>query len=150
MKADKKGQFDLSGNEDLGFKSFKLTQSNFTEWQPTLERDTSQLELRFTQAESPLVPGWTPEALLTEILLLQGFPLDSRARPLAEFQSNRVLEITSEFCQHRLYVCLDEKIQPETVQAFKLRPEDILVTLDSALSDEAKIRLADQVNLQVI
>ena len=135
---------------DLGFKSLILTNSNFSEWQPYTERDTPQLELRFTQAESPLVAGWTPENLLAEILLLQGFPLDSRARPLAEFKSNRVLEITSEFCQHRLYVCLDPKIQPETVQAFKLRPEDILVTLDSALSDEAKIRLADQVNLKVI
>lgn len=149
-KDDKKGKLELVPKTDLGFKCFVLKTTHFTEWQPTTERDTSQLELRFTQAESPLVPGWTPENLLTEILLLQGFPLDSRVRPLAEFQSNRVLEVTSEFCQHRLYVCLDEKIQPETVQAFQLRPEDILVALDSALSDEAKIRLADQVNLQVI
>jgi len=150
IKADKKGKLDLMGELDLGFKSYKLAQSHFPEWQPYTERDTNQLELRFTQAESPLVAGWTPENLLAEILLLQGFPLDSRARPLAEFQSNRVLEVTSEFCQHRLYVCLDPKIQPETVQSLKLRPEDILVTLDSALSDEAKIRLADQVNLKVI
>jgi adenine-specific DNA-methyltransferase len=150
LKKESQGALDLYPNEDLGFKSYKLSYSNFTEWQPYTERDTSQLELRFTQAESPLVAGWTLENLLAEILLLQGFPLDSRARPLDEFKSNRVLEVASEFCQHRLYVCLDPKIQPETVQALKLRPEDILVTLDSALTDEAKITLADQVNLKVI
>ena len=150
MKKEMEGQLDIFAEEDLGFKCFKLQHSNFSDWENFVGNDASQLELHFTQAESPLVAGWTPENLLAEILLLQGFPLDSRARPLAEFKSNRVLEITSEFCQHRLYVCLDAKIQPETVQAFKLRAEDILVTLDSALSDEAKIRLADQVNLKVI
>jgi adenine-specific DNA-methyltransferase len=150
MKADKKGQLDLSGDEDLGSRSFKLDQSHFTKWQPYTERDTTQLELRFQQAEAPLVENWKPENLLTEILLLQGFPLDSRVRPLPEFKKNDVKEVSSEFCQHRLYVCLDGKAQPETVAAIKLRPEDILVCLDSALTDEDKITLADRCNLKVV
>ncbi len=147
---EEKGQLNFSPERDLGFKCFRLDRSNFAEWQSFTERAVPQLELRFAQAESPLVAGWTPENLLSETLLLQGFPLDSRVRPLAELKANRVLEITSEFCQHRLYVCLDTQIQPETVAALKLRNEDILVTLDSALSDEAKIRLSDQCNLKVI
>ena len=66
------------------------------------------------------------------------------------FKTNRLLEVSSEFCQHRLYVCLDGNVQPETVADIKLRPEDILVCLDSALSDEAKITLYDRCNLKVI
>ena len=62
-----------------------LAHSNFKEWQPFIDKDSAQLELRFSQAETPLVESWKPENLLTEILLLQGFPLDSRIRPMPEF-----------------------------------------------------------------
>lgn len=150
IKAENQGKIDFNPNNDLGFRCFQLEKSHFVQWRPYAEEDTGQLELRFQQAETPLVPGWQPGDLLTEILLLQGFPLDSRVRELAEFGHNRMQEVSSEFCQHRLYVCLDKSIQAETVPAIQLRPEDVLVCLDSALSDEAKIVLADRCNLKVI
>jgi adenine-specific DNA-methyltransferase len=150
IRKERKGQLKLSDNEDIGFRSFKLTSSFFREWQPNVDRDIPQLEMRFQQAETPLVEGWKPENLLVEILLLQGFPLDSRIRPMPEFKKNDMKEVSSEFCQHRLYICLDPKIQPETVSTLRLRPEDILACLDSALSDEAKIQMSDQCNLKVI
>lgn len=134
----------------IGFISFELTRTNITEWKLYLGNDTSQLELRFGQTETPLVESWKPENLLVEIMLLQGFPLDSRIHHMPEFKKNDVKEVSSEYCQHRLYVCLDARVQPETAAALHLRPEDILVFLDSALSDEAKIQLADQCNLQII
>ena len=136
--------------EDLDVKSLKLIHSHFTEWQPYTERDSSQLELRFTEAESPLVPDWQPENLLAEILLLQGFPLVSRVKVLPEFKANKVKQVISEFVGHHLYICLDKNIKAETVAKIDIRPEDILVCLDSALSDEAKVKLADQCNLKVI
>jgi adenine-specific DNA-methyltransferase len=145
-----KGELKFHPDEDLGFKSFTLVHSTFSEWESYTERDTSQLEMRFSQAELPLVNGWKPENLTVEIILMQGFPLDSQFRPLPEFKKNDVKEVSSDFCQHRLYVCLDPRVQPETVSALNLRPEDILVCLDSALSDEAKIQLSDQCNLKVI
>jgi adenine-specific DNA-methyltransferase len=137
-------------NLDFGFKCYSLSHSNFNEWISFNGNDTTQLELSFKQAEIPLIAGCKPENLLVEILLLQGFPLDSRIHPIPEFKKNDVKEVSSDFCQHRLYVCLDPKVQPETVSAFHLRSEDILVCLDSALSDEAKIKLSDQCSLKVI
>lgn len=110
----------------------------------------SQLEMLFTNSETPLVKGWQPENLVAEILLLQGFPLDSQVRSLPEFKANEVQQVTSEFIGHHLYVCLDKKVKAETVAKIILRSEDILVCLDSALSDEAKVKLADQCNLKVI
>jgi adenine-specific DNA-methyltransferase len=150
MKKGTEGQLDIFIEEDLGFKTFKLQRSNFSEWENYADGNTNQLELRFAQAESPLVVGWTSENMLAEILLLQGFPLDSRIRTMPEYHNNKVQEVSSDFCQHRLYVCLDENAHPETVAAIHLRPEDVLVCLDSALSDEAKITLADRCNLKVI
>jgi len=135
---------------DGGFRSYLLDKSYFKEWQSFTGRDTSQLELRFEQSETPLVEGWKPQNLLAEILLLQGFPLDSKVRSMPEFKANEVQQVTSEFVTHPLYVCLDKKIKPETVSKLKLSSEDIFVCLDSALSDEAKVKLADQCNLKVI
>lgn len=150
IKADTKGKLELYKDQDIGFKSYQLLHSNFSEWQAFTGKDTAQLELRFDQAETPLVEGWISENLLTEILLLQGYPLDSSVRSLPEFKANEVKQVTSEFVGHHLYVCLDKKVKAETVAKLSLRPEDILVCLDSALSDEAKVNLADQCNLKVI
>jgi len=55
---------------------------------------------------------------------------------------------------HELMVCLDETIQPATVERLKsgeiLRREDIFICLDSALTDEAKVVLDDRLQLKVI
>jgi len=135
---------------DFGFRIFKFSNSNFASWDNYSGHDTQELLGLFDKFESPLIKDWKPENLLIEILLLQGFPLDSHVREMLEFKANRLLEVSSEFCEHRLYVCLDKQVKPETVAAIKIRPEDILVCLDSALSDESKITLADQCNLKVI
>jgi adenine-specific DNA-methyltransferase len=134
----------------MGFVTYCLSYSNFKEWQPYRGRETEQLEGLFDRFETPFIEGWQPENLLTEILLLQGFPLDSRIRSIPEFSHNQIHEMTSDFIQHRLYVCLDKTILPNTVSSIHLRPEDVFVCLDSALSDEAKIMLADRCNLKVI
>lgn len=149
-KKSQKGKLELFTGLDFGFRYFELNKSNFQEWKEFSGKDTSQLELRFGQAETPLVEGWTPENLMTEILLLQGFPLDSSVKALPEFKANEVKQVTSEFVGHHLYICLDKKVKAETVAKLSLRAEDILVCLDSALSDEAKVNLADRCNLKVI
>ena len=150
IRSENKDKLKLEKAQDIGFRSYQLLSSNFIEWKLVAERDTSQLELRFGQTEAPLVEGWKPNNLLAEILLLQGFPLDSKVSSLPGYKANEVKQFTSAFVAHHLYICLDKKVKAETVAKIDLRPEDILVCLDSALSDEAKVKLADQCNLKVI
>ena len=83
----------VSSQADYGFYCYTLDNSNLRKWQPYIEHDTSQLELRFNQAESPLVAGWKPENLLVEILLLQGFPLDSRVTLLPDLTPTACLRL---------------------------------------------------------
>ncbi|RMH44089.1 MAG: hypothetical protein D6694_06250, partial [Gammaproteobacteria bacterium] len=107
----------------------------------------------FSQQASPLVDGWQPQALLTEILLIEGFPLDSRVVPLEEgFPENVVWRVHHPDVSHELFVCLDEEIQSDTVDRLPslLRAEDIFICLDSALTDEAKVTLDDRIRLKVI
>lgn len=155
LQEEKNGQLPLpegeqaAAPEDLGFSVFKLDRSHFVEWQSEVQ-DVSQLGLRFVQAESPLVEGWKPEDLLTEILLLQGFPLDSRVIPLDSIQSNHVQRVHSDACEHDLFVCLDAAIHPNTIPHLHLRDQDVFICLDAALTDQLKVQLADTCNLKVI
>jgi adenine-specific DNA-methyltransferase len=150
IKKDNQGMSNPNPGEDLGFKSYQLDHSNFKSWQPYTGNQSQQLETLFDRFETPLVDSWQPQNLLTEILLLQGFPLDSRIITLDAIQGNFVKRIHAEGVAHELFVCLDEKVNDETIQQLHLRAEDIFVCLDSTLSDKAKIRLADQCNLKVI
>jgi len=149
-KPNQKEDLRLYTEGDLGFRCYTLTHSNFKDWIPYENRDTSQLEILFDKHEIPLVDGWTPNTLLVEILLIHGFPLDSQTTFLDAIENNSVYRIHSEGMGHEMIVCLDEEVYDETIQKLNLRSEDILVCLDSALSDEVKIRLADQTNMKVI
>lgn len=161
MKEEQNGQLPLPATEDgqlspldLGFKVLKLTRSHFREWTPIQPTEAWTLDNLFEQHASPLVEGWTKEGLLTEILLLEGFPLDSRIIPLDGFDGNTLWRVHHEEIGHELMVCLDETIQPATVERLKsgeiLRREDIFICLDSALTDEAKVVLDDRLRLKVI
>jgi len=139
---------------DLGFKVLKLTSSHFKPWTPPEPTDAQTLDGRFAQHASPLVEGWTKDGLLSEILLIEGFPLDSRVIPLEAFTENVVWRVHHADVAHELFVCLDEKIQPATIERLKsgavLGREDLFICLDSALSDEAKVVLDDRLRLKVI
>jgi len=106
------------------------------------------------QQASPLEEGWTREGLLGEILLIEGFPLDSQVTPLEAFAENQVVRVHHPDVGHELFVCLDEKLTDASVARLKggsvLRAEDVFICLDSALSDEAKAVLDDRLRLKVI
>ena len=153
MQEEHAGQLDLNGREspeDLGFKVFKLAPSNFKHWQDYQGEDIQELQMRLDEAETPLVDSWKPPDLLTQILLIEGFPLDSRVAVQEGFAHNQVQLVTSDFHQHRLFVCLDPSIAAATIAQLDLQDQDIIVCLDAALSDEAKLRLSDSGNLHVI
>ncbi len=155
MQAKREGQMDLHPDEDLGFKVFRLERSHFKDWQPVEPTEPQKLDDLFAQHASPLRDGWTQETLLTEILLLEGFPLDSQIIPLAEaFPENAVWRVHHPDVAHDLFICLDKSLAETTVEKLKtgalLRGEDIFICLDAALTDEAKVTLDDRLRLKVI
>ncbi|MBM3149271.1 MAG: site-specific DNA-methyltransferase, partial [Chloroflexi bacterium] len=141
---------DRETPEDLGFRVFRLERSHFKAWQDYTGGDVAELETLFDRFESPLAEVWTPESLLVEIMLLQGFPLDSAVTPLPACPHNHVLRVTSDLVAHHLYVCLDERLHPATADTLALGAEDVFVCLDSALDEETKLRLQDGRNVVVI
>jgi adenine-specific DNA-methyltransferase len=136
--------------EDLGFKVFKLDRSNYKGWRDFDAGDVAELQTLFDRFETPLVDGWTPEDVLVEIMLMEGFPLDGTVAERPEFRRNRVQQVSSDMLAHKLYVCLDAHVYDETIAGLTMAEDDIFICLDSALSDEAKVQLEDGRRVKVI
>lgn len=135
---------------NIGFKVFKLDRSNFKAWKDYHGEDIKQLEMLFNGAETPLVDGWTPHSLLTEVMLIQGFLLDSTITQQADFKKNEVQLVVSPASIHRLFVCFDSQIHDDTIKGLKMNPEDVFVCLDSALTDQAKMSLSNNCTLATV
>ena len=134
----------ILSNLDMGFKVFRLAPSNYKKWQNYTGIDIKEAEDMFSQFESPLIEDWKPENLLTEVMLLEGFQLDSEISSLKNFPKNKVQRVSSGFCEHNLYICLDRDIYAETIKALSLGENDIFICLDNAITDQDKMRLDDK------
>lgn len=133
-----------SKNLDLGFNVYKLQRSNFKVWANIEMTDLKKLELEFDRFETPLIDNWKNEDLLTEVMLLEGFPLDSRIESDSNYKKNKVQVVSSDFCEHQLVLCLDKKVFAESIKALQLNDNDIFICLDSAITDEQKVTLSDK------
>ena len=136
-------------NEDLGFRVFKLERSSFLAWHNYEGDNINKLADLFSQTEKPLADGWTRDGLLVEVMLMEGFPLDSAVSKL-ESNRNDVRRITSDASGHALVTCFDERLYAETLRVVDLSDTDVFICLDSALTDEMKLRLADRCVLKTI
>jgi adenine-specific DNA-methyltransferase len=142
---------DDSTNTRLGFKVLQYTRSNIKQWKLTREENSRPISSLFDDLSGSLIQGWKKDELLSEIILLEGFPLTSKIEFEEEFHQNQLYKLTApDFCAHSLFVCLDEQIHSNTVDLLKMEKEDIFICLDSALSDELKTRLQDRFNVHVI
>ena len=130
---------------DFGFRSVTLAFSNYKPWKNYQGTSIADLETKLALFnESPLRDDYTKDGLLTEIILLEGFTLCSTISKLNEIKTNAIKKITSEYCEHSLLVCLDDKIEKETIANIQLGDDDVFICLDSAISTEDKLRLSDK------
>lgn len=152
MRAEGLQEARIQGEEaqDVGFKALRLTTSNFKHWRAYPGGSAEELQGLFDQTVSLLVDDWKEGDILTEVMLIQGFPLDSQLTQQSQLKTNKINLVYSDGCPFRLFVCLDKRIAGDSVNALKLNPEDHFVCLDTALTDVAKALLADICNLDAI
>lgn len=60
---------------DVGFRAYKLTDTNFTKWRMTSEADATTLEQHLLDLRDSADDNATPDSLLAELLLKQGYSL---------------------------------------------------------------------------
>jgi adenine-specific DNA-methyltransferase len=127
-----------------GFKYYKMKYSNYKKWQDVQSTKVEQLEMVLDEhANSPLMSDWSKNKLLTEIQLLEGFPLDSRIES-SNFGKNEVNQINHEDLETKLLICLDAQIEENLIVDLKLDSNTIFICLDTAISNQDKLRLSDK------
>ena len=138
-------------NNDFGFKVLKYTRSNFKKWNSWEEENIESIIPLFDNLKDPLISNWKMQDLFNEILLLEGFPLTSKISYLEEISQNKIYKTFAPyFCDHNLFICLEETIQKTTIDNLTMEKEDIFICLDSALSDELKAHVQNKFNVHVI
>lgn len=126
---------------DLGFRAYKLSESNFAKWRATSDAAPNQLEQHLLDLRGSANDDATTDALLTELLLKQGYSLteQSSVEDVAGLQVHSVGD-------GLLLAYLDEHTKPtlEQLRAVVDREPAKFVILEDAFQgdDELKTNLA--------
>jgi adenine-specific DNA-methyltransferase len=127
---------DPNQGQDLGFKAFKLTASNFKLWNPeTAPTDAAELAKQLELYVDNIQPGKTDEAILYEIILKAGFPLTAKIDPqIIGQQTVYVVE------NGALLVCLADPIEEATLRGMLALKPVKMVALDVAFHGNDQLK----------
>jgi adenine-specific DNA-methyltransferase len=130
---------------DLGFKVFKLTKSNYKVWEDV--QDETKLKEQLKLFEDPLVENYKDLDVIYEIILKEGYSLNSK---IEEFQTkpNKIYKISDD--EFFFYATLDTKLDEKSLKNLNLDQNTMFVCLDSALDDSQKTNLDKQCKLRTI
>lgn len=150
---------ELKGKLDVGFKVYRLAKSNISSYKPTTGSDQQSLLSALDAMEkqvTPLRDGFDMknpndvQGLLVEIILRQGFALDSNIEKATSLAGNTIYRIVDKGRPIVLHVCLDEKIKAETVKNIAFEEDDKFICLNKAITDELYAQLSDKGRVETI
>ncbi len=124
---------------DLGFKVFKLIESNFKIWDALAQAAKEQVGQQILDYVDHIQHKATQEDLLYELLLKLSFPLNEKVEKLT-LAKKHVFKIAD----GSLLICLEKELTMELIQAMiKLEPSRIICLDDGFRSkDELKANIA--------
>lgn len=140
---------ELSAVPDLGFRVFKLTHSNYRQWQPTENTGEimQQLEL---MADSLLIPNWKPADVIFEVAVKEGYGLNIQIDQIESSAASTVFRVTDPDKEQAYYICLDEQLPDDLLIQLGLTQDDLFICLDSALNDSLAANFALQARLKTL
>ena len=155
LQKDKDSKFAFAADkkmEDVGFKVFKLAKPNIEQWVPEGDRDPDSYAKKLGLFDDPLVAGWTPENVLCEVALREGFGLNATFKKKTLASGTTIYEVTDpdKDPPQTFAVCLDEEVRVDLSKHYPLSPDALLICRDKALDDTAAANLALQCRLKTI
>lgn len=120
---------------DLGFRVFKLTESNFTPWEADAAKDADGLARQLALHLNHVRDGRTAQDILYEILLRTGFPLATSVEAL-EIAGKAVHSIAG----GALLLCLERKLSLELIRAMADRKPERVVCLDEGFAGNDQLK----------
>lgn len=136
------GRSDEDNPADLGLRVYKLSDTNFSKWRTSSDVDEDELQQRFLELrDSTNGDDATPDSLLTEILLKQGYSLSEKIAP-AEIAGLDVRVVGDNL----VIAYLNEQVKPTLEQLRAVVDDDParIIVLEDAFQgdDELKTNLA--------
>lgn len=127
-------EFSLNTNS-VGFKVFKLTDSNFKSWESSGAQSPQDLEKQLEFHVDHVKRDRSPNDLLFEILLKDGFSLTTK------IQSKKIFDfVTYSVSDGMLLICLEDKLTLDLIKEIaNLRPERV-VFLDQGFSGNDQLK----------
>jgi adenine-specific DNA-methyltransferase len=152
-KVKKENQNKESGKKlDIGFKVFKLQNSNFRKWniltsEAGIEEVKSQAKLLI---DKPLVDKYKEEDVVQEVLLKEGFSLNSQVTKRKAKSKLDFFFVQDVENSKQAYITFEEKLTKEKVDELEIPKDTLFVCFDSALDDNLKANISRNINLKVI
>ena len=149
----------IKKGDDVGFKVFKLDDSNFNlkdEFEIIEDENIEELKKKYLDwlglwVDEPLVKDWKPIDIIYETILKEGLELNSKIEKI-KIKDNDFSYILDEKQNLDFYISLDEKITKETIEEIRTPQyrDNLFIFLDKALIDNDKINLITFIRLKVI
>jgi adenine-specific DNA-methyltransferase len=139
LNAKTEGKLDLEkAKPDRGFRSFKLTSSNFKLWEDATGGDSEKLKEQLKLYAENVLPDRQPESVLCEILLKSGLEISANIERL---------ESDTFSVGGRLIVCLDDPVDEARLRELIESAAEKIVCLDHGFrgNDALKANIAQQV-----
>ncbi len=121
--------------KDLGFKVLKLTKSNFSSWDVTVEKNPEAIQEQLFKHVQHISPEAEQEAILYELLLKSGFELTTPIKKL-ELENKHVFSVG----ENELLICLEKQLTHEVIKAMaELKPIRI-ICLDEGFQNNDQLK----------
>lgn len=145
IKEENKDKKDL----DLGFKTFTLEKSNYRMWNILGSEDTKEdiLDQAKLFTEKPLIDSYKEIDVVNEILLKEGFDLNSTVE---EKGGVYIISEKAEDEERRMFISFAKNVSEKDIEKLKLKNNDTFVCFDSALTDTIKVNIVRGINLNVM
>jgi len=153
MKKANEGKLPFPSNEtpeDLGFKVFKLAESNFRQWSGVEDSDIESYAEQMALFTDPLIDGWEIESVIYEVAIKEGLSLSSSIEPVEDIPENTVFCVIDQDKEQSFTICLDNKISDSIIQSLDLKCDDLFICRDVSISDKTAANLALQCRLKII
>ncbi|QDZ80158.1 site-specific DNA-methyltransferase [Priestia megaterium] len=139
-------------NLDRGFTVYTLNKSYIKNWNGYKGDSLKELEETLDLFKNAhFREGWTDKDVIVELMLNQGFPLDSIIRKLEDVNDNDLWIINHKDIPFNMYVCLNEKLDNSTVDYLvRKSAHNMFICIDDALTNKAKLILSETMKVKTI
>ena len=136
--------------EDLGFRVFKLSESNYKQWQGVTGQSAEAYVGQMEFVLDPLRDGWKLQDVVWEVAIKEGFGLGSTLAKLGDVHTNNVWKVSDHARGQSFLITFDDNLDPSTVKTLSLAKGDLFICRDVALTDSLAANLRLQCKLKTI